>query len=135
MLKWDQLPPEMQIKEVWPYYKCLRKKGLLLFVKRAFDFFLSLFLLIILMPVMAGIAIWIKLDSPGPVFYRQVRVTANNRDFKIFKFRTMVQNADRIGGAVTLERDSRITKAGEKLRKTRLDELPQLLNIDRKSVV
>lgn len=129
MLKWNELPVELRTKEVRPYYEYLNKKRMSLTIKRGFDVVMSAILLIVLMPVLIGISIWIKLDSKGPVFYRQTRVTANNQDFRIFKFRTMVQNADRIGSSVTVEHDSRITKVGEKLRKVRLDELPQLINI------
>lgn len=129
MLKWKELPCELKTKEVRPYYDSLKKKKLSLAVKRSFDLCMSIVLLIVLMPFMVGISIWIKLDSRGPVFYRQVRVTANNKDFRVFKFRTMVQNADQIGSSVTIENDPRITKVGAKLRKVRLDELPQLINI------
>ena len=129
MLKWNELPLELRTKEVRPYYDYLNKRRVSLTIKRAFDVVMSIILIIVLMPVMIGIALWIKLDSTGPVFYRQNRVTANNRDFRIFKFRTMVQNADQIGSSVTVENDSRITKVGEKLRKVRMDELPQLINI------
>lgn len=129
MVRWSELPPEMQNREVRPYYVYLNKKRMSLTIKRGFDVVMSAVLLLVLMPVLIGISIWIKLDSKGPVFYRQVRVTANNQDFRIFKFRTMVMNADQIGSSVTVEHDSRITKAGEKLRKLRIDELPQLINI------
>lgn len=129
MLRWNELPPEMRSREVRPYYEYLKKKKTSLTIKRGFDVIMSSILLIVLMPVLIGISIWIKLDSKGPVFYRQNRVTTNNRDFRIFKFRTMVQNADQIGSSVTVEHDSRITKVGEKLRKLRIDELPQLINI------
>ena len=78
---------------------------------------------------MAIIAMWIKLDSKGPIFYRQERVTTYGKHFKIHKFRTMVNNADRIGTAVTVENDSRITKVGAKLRGYRLDELPQVFDL------
>lgn len=78
---------------------------------------------------MLFIAIWIKLDSKGPVFYRQERITTYGKHFKIHKFRTMVNNADRIGTAVTVGNDSRITKVGAKLRGCRLDELPQVLDL------
>ena len=129
MLKWKELPCELKTKEVRPYYDSLKKKKLSLALKKSFDLCMSIVLLIVLMPFMVGISIWIKLDSRGPVFYRQVRVTANNKDFRVFKFRTMVQNADQIGSSVTIENDPRITKVGAKLRKVRLDELPQLINI------
>ena len=78
---------------------------------------------------MAIIAVWIKLDSEGPVFYRQERITTYGKHFRIHKFRTMVNNADKIGSAVTIGNDSRITKVGAKLRGCRLDELPQVLDL------
>lgn len=80
-------------------------------------------------PVLIAISIMIVRDSNGGVFYRQERVTQYGRKFKIFKFRTMVANADKIGTQVTVSNDSRVTRVGEKLRKYRLDELPQLINI------
>lgn len=129
LIGWEELDFKLRTEEVRPYYECLRKKRLSLAVKRCFDIVMSIILMLAFMPVMAGISIWIKVDSPGPVFYRQKRVTTNNRDFLIYKFRTMVQNADQIGSSVTVEGDSRITKVGSKLRKTRLDELPQLINV------
>lgn len=127
--KWEQLPPEMQTDEVRKYYDILKKKQVSLFFKRVFDIVMSSIMLIILSPVFLILAIAIKLDSKGPVFYRQERVTQYGRKFKIFKFRTMVANADKIGTKVTVSNDSRVTKVGEKLRKYRLDELPQLINI------
>ena len=86
-------------------------------------------MLIPLSPIILGIAIWIKLDSEGPVFYRQERITTYGRTFRIFKFRTMVKDADKMGAAVTQQNDPRISKVGHKLRKVRLDELPQLINV------
>ena len=86
-------------------------------------------MLVILVIPMAIIAVWIKLDSKGPVFYRQERVTTYGKHFRIHKFRTMVSNADKIGSAVTVGNDSRITKVGSKLRHLRLDELPQVFDV------
>lgn len=129
--KWDDLPAFMKVPEVWPYYDILRKRKLSLLIKRVFDFAASLILLIVLVIPMTVIAVWIKLDSKGPVFYRQERVTTNGKHFRIHKFRTMVADADRIGTAVTVGNDSRITKAGQKLRHLRLDELPQLFDVIR----
>lgn len=129
MLKWDELPLTMQTPEVWPYYKLLYKKRRSLFIKRALDIVLSIILLIFLAPIIIIIAIWIKLDSKGSVFYRQVRVTNYGRKFRIFKFRTMIIDADKIGTQVTVQGDARITKVGQLLRKVRLDELPQLFNV------
>ena len=127
--KWDNLPDFMRIPEVKPYYDILNRKREQLFLKRAFDVIVASILLILCAIPMAIIAIWIKLDSEGPVFYRQERVTTYGKHFKIHKFRTMVFNADKIGSAVTVGNDSRITKVGQKLRHVRLDELPQLIDV------
>lgn len=127
--KWEDLPDFMQCDEVKEYYKILEKKKLSLFLKRVFDLIAGLIMFIILAIPMAIFAVWIKLDSPGPVFYRQERITAYGKHFKIHKFRTMVANADKIGTAVTVGNDSRITKVGAKLRDHRLDEFPQVLDV------
>ena len=127
--RWEDLPSFMQNESVKEYYDILNKKKASLIFKRLFDIFASLVLLVLLMPILLFVAIWIKLDSKGPVFYRQERITQYGRTFRIYKFRTMVTNADQIGTLVTLQNDSRITKVGEKIRKSRLDELPQLINI------
>lgn len=111
------------------YRENIQKKKVSLFLKLFFDKVLALLLLIPLSPIILGIAIWIKLDSEGPVFYRQERITTYGRTFKIFKFRTMVKDADKMGAAVTQQNDPRISKVGRKLRKVRLDELPQLINV------
>lgn len=130
MLKdWDELPDFMRIPEVRPYYDILRKKQFSLLLKRIFDFVTAILLFIVLAIPMAIIAVWIKLDSEGPVFYRQERVTTYGKRFRIHKFRTMVNNADKIGTAVTVSGDARITKVGQKLRDLRLDELPQLFDV------
>ncbi|WP_332108597.1 MULTISPECIES: sugar transferase [Anaerovoracaceae] len=129
MMKWEDLPEEMKTDGARPYYDILVKKRASLIIKRIFDFVISLLMLCLLSPVFLVLAILIKLDSKGPVFYRQVRVTTGSRDFRIYKFRTMVQNADKIGSLVTAGNDARITKIGSKIRKCRLDELPQLLNV------
>lgn len=128
MKKWESLPPEMQIDEVREYYEILRKKQLSLFFKRAFDIVVSLLMLIVLSPAFLVLAIAIKLDSKGPVFYRQVRVTQYNRKFRIFKFRSMVQDADK-GAQVTVSGDARITRVGRIVRKCRLDEVSQLIDV------
>lgn len=129
LTNWEQLDDRLKNNEVKKYYDILsHRKGSLL-LKRIFDIVVSLLLIVLLSPVLLCIAIWIKVDSKGPIFYRQVRVTKNNKDFRIFKFRTMVQDADKIGSLVTVGNDSRITKVGAKIRKIRLDELPQLFNI------
>lgn len=130
MLKnWNELPEYMRTDEVRPYYDLLQKKRLSLFLKRVFDIVASLIMIILCSPILLIISILIVKDSKGGVFYRQERVTQYGRVFRIFKFRTMVQNADQIGTQVTVSNDSRITKIGSKLRNCRLDELPQLFNI------
>ena len=129
LTKWEQLDEKLQNDEVKRYYGILSHKRGSLLLKRIFDIVVSLLMLVIISPVLLFISIWIKTDSKGPVFYRQVRVTKNNKDFRIYKFRTMVQDADKIGSLVTVGNDSRITKVGSKIRKVRLDELPQLFNI------
>lgn len=127
--KWEKLPKEMQTEEVRKYYDILRKKKFSLFCKRVFDIVVSLLILIILSPVFLIMALAIKIDSKGPVFYRQERVTAYGKKFRIFKFRTMVQNADKIGTHVTVKNDSRITRVGAFIRKCRLDEISQLIDV------
>lgn len=127
--KWDNIPDIMKNDKVKKYYEVLNKKRFHLILKRFFDMTVSFLLLIILSPIFFIIAIWIKLDSEGPVFYRQERVTQYGKVFRIFKFRTMVTNADKKGALVTAKNDSRITRVGKKIRKCRLDEIPQLINI------
>lgn len=127
--KWADLPEFMQIDEVKPYYEVLQKKKVSLILKRLFDLVGGLILLCILAIPMLIIAVMIKLDSEGPVFYRQERITTYGKHFRIHKFRTMVNNADRIGAAVTVGNDSRITKVGAALRGCRLDELPQVFDL------
>lgn len=127
--KWDSLPDFMRNDEVRPYYEILKKKQTSLFFKRVFDIVCGLIILIITAIPMMIIAVMIKLDSKGPVFYRQERVTTYGKYFKIHKFRTMVSNADKIGSAVTVDNDSRITRVGAKLRGCRLDELPQVFDL------
>lgn len=127
--KWDDLPEFMRTPEVRPYWEILNQKKGQLLLKRLFDLIVSVVLFVILAVPMAVIAVIIKRDSEGPVFYRQERVTTYGRHFRIHKFRTMVNNADKIGTAVTVGNDSRITKAGAKLRRHRLDELPQVLDV------
>lgn len=127
--KWENLPEFMRCDEVRPYWESLRKKRFQLVLKRIFDLVLALVLLVLLLIPLGIIALWVKLDSPGPVFYRQERVTTYGKHFRIHKFRTMVANAEKIGTAVTVGEDPRITKAGKKLRGLRLDELPQVLDV------
>lgn len=127
--EWNELPKFMQTEEVRFYYDRLKKKKLQLKAKRVFDFSVALAMLMVCALPMLVIAVLIKLDSKGPVFYRQERVTAYGRKFRIHKFRTMVNNADQKGSAVTVANDNRITKVGQKLRGLRLDELPQLIDV------
>ena len=127
--EWNSLPEFMKTDEVKIYYDILKKKRCSLFLKRVFDIVVSLIMLILLSPVFLVVAILIKKDSEGPVFYRQVRITQYGRKFKIFKFRTMINNADKLGAHVTSDHDSRITKIGAKIRDSRLDEIPQLINV------
>jgi lipopolysaccharide/colanic/teichoic acid biosynthesis glycosyltransferase len=130
MLKnWEELPEHMRLQEVKPYYDILKKKQVSIFFKRIFDILLSLCLLAILAIPMLIIAILIKIDSEGTVFYRQERVTRYGKVFRIHKFRTMVSNADKIGTLITLNDDKRVTRAGKFLRKVRLDEIPQIFDI------
>lgn len=127
--KWDDLPDFMRVDEVRPYWEILNKKRGQLVLKRIFDFSAASALTVIFAIPMMAIAVLIKQDSEGPVFFRQERVTTYGRHFRIHKFRTMVSNADKIGTAVTVGNDSRITKVGAKLRGCRLDELPQLFDV------
>lgn len=126
--KWEDLPAQMQTEAVRPYYEILNKKRFSLLCKRIFDVVVSALMLVILSPVFLVLAVAIKLDSPGPVFYRQVRVTQYGRQFRIFKFRSMVSGADK-GAAVTVGNDSRITRVGKFIRKCRLDEISQLIDV------
>jgi len=127
--KWEDLPAFMRVDEVRPYWEGLWKKRGQLVLKRIFDFVVALVLFIILAIPMAIIALMIKIEDPDPVLYRQERVTTYGRHFRIHKFRTMVVNADKIGTAVTVGEDPRITKVGKRLRHLRLDELPQLIDV------
>lgn len=127
--KWCDIPEDLKNNKTKMYYDILEKKKTSLIIKKIFDLLLSLVLLIILLPVFIVLSIIIKLDSKGPILYKQERITQYGRTFKIFKFRTMVNNADKIGSLVTLDNDCRITRVGKILRKLRLDELPQLINI------
>ena len=129
MKKWEDLPESMQTDEVRKYYDILKKKSVSLFFKRCFDVVVALILLALLLPVFIIVAIAIKIDSKGPVFYRQERVTQYGEVFRIFKFRTMVVDADKIGAHVTTKDDPRITRVGRVIRKLRLDEICQLIDI------
>lgn len=129
MIEWTRLPEKMQTDEVKKYYEILKHKSANMLVKRCFDVLVSVILLIVLLPFFLVISVCIKCTSPGPIFFRQVRVTKYDKKFKIFKFRTMVDGADKMGSQVTTEQDSRVTSVGKFLRKVRLDEIPQLINI------
>lgn len=128
--KWEELPEEMKTESVRKYYDGLKKKKCSLIIKRIFDVIVSGVMLLLLSPLFLVLAIAIKLDSKGPVFFRQIRVTQYNRTFKIFKFRSMIQGADK-GSQVTVSGDSRITKVGAFIRKYRLDEICQLIDVFR----
>ena len=126
--KWDELPPEMRTDEVKKYYDVLKRKGFGLFMKRAFDVAVSLVMLLLLSPLFIVLAVAIKIDSKGPVFYRQERVTQFGKRFRIHKFRSMRTGADK-GSLVTVDKDDRVTRVGKFIRKTRLDEISQLIDV------
>ena len=127
--EWDKLPDRMKNDDVRRYYDILKKRKLSLFIKRAFDIIMSAILLIVISPLLLILVILIKLDSQGSVFFRQERITRYGKSFKIFKFRTMIANAEKIGSQITISNDSRITRIGRVLRKYRLDEVPQCIDI------
>ena len=129
--KWEELPENLRTDAVRPYYDLLARRRGSLALKRCFDVVVSAMMLLVLAPVFLVLAIAIKLDSPGPVFYRQVRVTQYGKEFRIFKFRSMVSDADKRGSLVTVSGDSRITRVGHFIRNCRLDELCQLIDIFR----
>lgn len=130
MRSWENIPDIMKNESVKEYYDILKKRKGSLFLKRLFDITVSGIMLLFLWPVFAVIAVAIRLDSKGPVFYRQVRITRYGEEFRIFKFRTMVTDADK-GSKLTVANDSRITKVGGFLRKYKLDELGQLIDVFR----
>lgn len=127
--KWEEIPIELRNESVRKYYEILQRKKLSLFLKQVLDIVFGIVVLIFLLPLILILCIIIKIDSKGPIFYRQVRITQYRREFRIIKFRTMVNNADQQGLQVTTFNDSRVTKIGKILRKYRLDEIPQILNI------
>lgn len=130
MLKqWETLPDFMRIPEVRPYWEVLYKKRGQLIIKRCFDIVVSSILIVLLAIPMLIIAIGIKLDSKGPIIYRQERITAYGKHFRIHKFRTMVNDADKLGSAVTVGNDARITAIGKRIRRLRIDEIPQLFDV------
>lgn len=127
--EWNQLPKYMRTEEVRPYYEILKDKEKSLVLKRVFDVLISGIMLIFFSPIMLIIAILIVVDTKGKVFFRQERVTQYGRKFYIHKFRTMVTDAEKIGSNVTVKNDARITRVGRILRKFRIDELPQLIDV------
>ena len=129
MKKWSELPQNMQNDAVKKYYDILKTKTASLILKRVFDILVSSVLIVIVSPIMLILAICIKIDSKGPAMFRQRRVTTNGRVFRIFKFRTMVNDAEKKGTQVTTNNDPRVTKVGKLIRGCRLDELPQLFNV------
>ena len=129
MIKFEDLPVQLRNEDVERYYKLLKNKRTSLFCKLLMDRLLALVLLILFSPVILIIGFWIKIDSSGPAIYKQVRITQYGREFKIWKFRTMVVGADKKGSLVTSHNDNRITKIGRFIRKYRIDELPQLVNV------
>lgn len=126
---WDKLPQFMQNEDVKKYYCILFQKRKSLLVKRLFDISIAACLLIVLSPIFIILSIAIKVDSPGPVFFRQVRITQYGKKFRIFKFRTMIADAEKQGAQVTVKGDMRITRIGRIIRKYRLDEICQLIDI------
>lgn len=126
---WDELPEELQLPEVKEYYDLLAGKKGSLVCKRVFDVAASSVLLVLLSPVFLGLGAVIKLDSAGPVFYRQTRVTRYGKEFRIHKFRTMCDDADKKGTLVTVADDARITRVGRLIRDKHLDEIAQLIDV------
>ena len=129
--KWEKLPKELQIDEVRPYYEILRKKNFSLFCKRVFDITVSGIVLLLIFPFFLIISLAIVIDSRGPVFYRQERVTQYGKLFRIFKFRSMVVGADKKGTLVTTGNDARVTRVGKFIRKCKIDEMSQLIDVFR----
>lgn len=127
--QWDELPEYMRNEEVRPYYEMLKDKEKELQKKRMFDVVMASIILTLALPLLIIIAISIACDSKGGIFFCQERVTTYGRHFKIIKFRTMVKDADKNGTGITVKNDVRVTRIGAFLRKYRLDELPQLINI------
>ena len=129
MKEWNQMPAWMQNEAVREYYDILKQRRSGLRIKRSMDVVLSVILIIFFLPLMLVVGVLIKRDSHGPIFFRQVRITTYGRRFRIWKFRTMVQEAAKLGGEITTLEDRRITKIGMRLRKYRIDEIPQLFNV------
>ena len=127
--RWEDIPIEMQCREVREYYDILSHRRYGLVIKRIFDIVVSSAMIVILSPLLLAIAVLVGISSPGGIFFRQVRITSYGKKFKIFKFRTMVDGAEKLGGQVTVNNDSRVTGIGKILRNLRIDEIPQLFNI------
>lgn len=127
--KWDDLPDMLRTEEVRPYYDVLAKRQADLVIKRAFDLVVSFVLLVLFLPIFLILSLMICLDSKGPAIFKQKRVTQYGKPFYIYKFRTMVQNADKLGAQVTTSGDPRVTRVGKWIRRCRLDEVCQLLNV------
>jgi len=128
---WEDLPENMKTEEVRKYYDKLKKKRISLLLKRLFDILASSILLFLFSPIFLVLAVAIKIDSKGPVFFRQTRVTQYGEEFRIFKFRTMVSDAEKLGAQITGKNDTRITRVGNVIRKYRLDEFSQLIDVFR----
>lgn len=129
MRKFETLPEPFQCDEVRQYYELLQKKTASRVIKRIFDIIVSLVMLVFLLIPIIVIALIVRFGSPGRAFFRQERVTKYGKHFYIFKFRTMVENAETLGAQVTTDSDDRVTSIGRFLRKYRLDELPQVFNV------
>jgi lipopolysaccharide/colanic/teichoic acid biosynthesis glycosyltransferase len=129
LVKWEKLPQDMRNECVMEYYKVLYHKRYIIIVKRVIDILFAFILFVLLAPLFIIVACAVKLDSKGSVLFHQTRVTQYGRLFKIYKFRTMIENADKNGELITKDNDTRITKIGGLLRKYRIDEIPQLINI------
>ena len=129
MKAFEKLPKEFQNDAVRPYYELLSRKNGSRVIKRVFDIFVSVIMLVFLIIPIIVISVMIKCSSKGHVFFLQERVTTYGRRFKIIKFRTMVENAEALGTQVTTENDARVFKVGRVLRKYLLDELPQVFNV------
>ena len=127
--RWEELPGFLRCAEVKPYYDILAEKRSSLVLKRIFDILAASVLLLVLGLPMIIVAVLVKLDSEGPVLFRQERVTTYGRKFRIHKFRTMVDHAEQRGSSVTVSGDRRVTKVGGFLRKYRVDEFPQLFDV------
>jgi len=126
--KWEKLPPEFQMSEVRPYWEKLRKKNFYFFWKRLFDILFASFSIIILCPLFLVVSLAIKMESKGPVFYRQERITQYGKTFYIHKFRSMLSNSDK-SSLITIKNDDRITSVGKIIRKFKIDELGQIIDI------